>query len=108
MPGLRRRRRRPFPVLPELVAGRDASYTPIMLRDPSSLLDEALRLPAEARAHLAAELLRSLDQEEEPLDEAEYDRAWGDVIERRLREIETGAATPVPWSDARRRIAGEG
>lgn len=79
-----------------------------MLRDPSSLLDEALQLPADARARLAADLLRSLDQDEEPLDEAEYDRIWGEVIERRLREIETGVAKPVAWAEARRRIAGEG
>jgi putative addiction module component (TIGR02574 family) len=75
-----------------------------MARDANALLDEALQLPSEARARLAAELLRSLDDEEEPLDQAEYDAAWGAVIERRLREIESGAVKAVPWSEARRRI----
>jgi len=32
-----------------------------MARDPNTLLDEALELPSDARARLAAELLRSLD-----------------------------------------------
>jgi putative addiction module component (TIGR02574 family) len=79
-----------------------------MARDPSALLDEALRLPSEARARLVAELLRSLDDDdEEPLDQAEYDAAWGVVVERRLREIESGAVKPIPWSEARGRIASE-
>ena len=76
-----------------------------MARDASALLDEALQLPTEARAHLAAELLRSLDDaEDEPLDQAAYNAAWGDVIERRLREIDTGVVKAVPWVEARRRI----
>ena len=33
--------------------------------DPAKLRDEALRMPVEARARLAAELLRSLDEDDE-------------------------------------------
>jgi hypothetical protein len=75
-----------------------------MPRAPTALLDEALQLPKDARAP-AAGLLRSLDDEEAPLDPPERDAAWSEVIERRLREIESGAVKPVPWSEARRRIA---
>lgn len=76
-----------------------------MARDPTTLLDEALQLPKDARARLVAELLRSLDDQDEPLDQAEYDAAWSGVIERRLRELESGAVKPVPWPEARSRIA---
>jgi putative addiction module component (TIGR02574 family) len=76
-----------------------------MVRTPSTLLDEALKLPANERARLAGELLRSLeDEQEEPLAQADYDAAWGSVIERRVREVETGEVTPVPWPVARRQI----
>ena len=77
-----------------------------MARNATDLLDEALDLPAQDRARLAGELLRSLDDADEVLDQQAYDAAWGAVIERRLREIDTGAVQAVPWSEARRRIVG--
>lgn len=75
--------------------------------DPSRLRDEALRLPATARAKLADELLRSLDavDEETDLDQEEHAKAWGLEISERLREIDAGEVQPVSWSDARRRIS---
>ena len=78
-----------------------------MARNAADLLDEALDLPAQDRARLAGELLKSLDDAEEVLDQAVYDAAWGAEIERRLREIDTGAVQAVPWSEARRRIVGD-
>jgi putative addiction module component (TIGR02574 family) len=52
------------------------------------MLSEALRLPAEERAKLALELLRSLDDEPEP-GAAE---AWDAEIERRGAEVDAGTA----------------
>jgi putative addiction module component (TIGR02574 family) len=71
-----------------------------MKPDATALLEAALRLPAEARAAMAATLLESLDDEVDPDAEA----AWAVEIERRLREYREGKARSVPWSEARRRI----
>jgi len=73
-----------------------------MKQDSDELLKEALKLPPEARAALAASLLDSLDQE---VDE-DAEAAWQKEIDRRLRELDSGAVKPVPWSEARRRISG--
>ncbi len=73
-----------------------------MTPDPAKLLQEALRLSPEARAALAVSLLESL---EEDVDES-AEAAWADEIAKRLRELDSGAVTPVPWSEARRMILG--
>lgn len=48
------------------------------------VLDEALRLPADERAELAARILDSL--EDSDVIEPGHEAAWTEVIERRLRE----------------------
>lgn len=63
------------------------------MMDPSDLLQEAMKLPPEARAALAGSLLESLDTE---VDE-DAEAAWTAEIERRLREIDEGTATTVSW-----------
>ncbi len=73
-----------------------------MKQDPTDLLKEALKLPPEARAALAGYLLESLDQEVDEGAEA----AWQVEIDRRLRELDSGKVKPIPWSEARRKIAG--
>ncbi|HEV8531138.1 MAG TPA: addiction module protein [Methylomirabilota bacterium] len=73
-----------------------------MTSDPAKLLQEALRLSPEARAALAVSLLESLEEEVDESAEA----AWADEIAKRLRELDSGAVTPVPWSEARRMILG--
>lgn len=73
-----------------------------MTPDPGKLLEEALKLSPEARAALAASLLESLD---EAVDEG-VEGAWAEEITKRIRELDSGAVTPVPWSEARRMILG--
>ncbi len=73
-----------------------------MKHDPTDLLKEALKLPPEARAALAGYLLESLDQEVDEGAEA----AWHAEIDRRLGELDSGKVKPIPWSEARRKIAG--
>jgi putative addiction module component (TIGR02574 family) len=68
--------------------------------DPRDLLQEAMKLPPEARAALAGSLLESLDAEVD----AEAEAAWAGEIERRLREIEQGTTPMVSWDEVRRRI----
>jgi putative addiction module component (TIGR02574 family) len=72
------------------------------MKDPNDLLKQALRLPPEARAALAGSLLDSLDQE---VDE-DAETAWHAEIDRRLKEIDSGEAKLIPWSEARRKISG--
>ena len=66
----------------------------------SKLLEEALKLPVEARAALAGSLLESLD---DTVDE-DVEQAWAVEIARRLEEVQSGKVKGVPWAEARRRI----
>jgi putative addiction module component (TIGR02574 family) len=66
------------------------------------VLEEALRLPPEARAALAGYLLESLDESVDEDAEAE----WEKEIARRIDELDKRAVKMVPWSVARRQILG--
>ena len=68
----------------------------------AKLLEEALKLPVEARAALAGSLLDSLD---DTIDE-DVEQAWALEIARRLEEVQSGKVRGVPWAEARRRIVG--
>ena len=73
-----------------------------MKENIAHILEQALRLPPEARAALAGSLLDSLD---EPLD-LDAESAWEAEIAARIREIDEGKVTLIPWAEARARIAG--
>lgn len=77
-----------------------------MTIDPATLREEALSLPTEARARLVAELLESLDDEDE-LSSADHEAAWSSEIAERLRSVDAGEIKPVSWAEARERIARE-
>jgi putative addiction module component (TIGR02574 family) len=67
------------------------------------LLREALTLPSDERADVAAELLASLD---EPMENpAEVEAAWAAETERRARRVLSGESAGEPWKDVRDRIA---
>lgn len=74
-----------------------------MKSDLSEILKEAMQLPPEARAALASSLLESLD---DTLD-ADAESAWEAEIAKRVKELDLGISIPVPWSEARRMIAGD-
>jgi putative addiction module component (TIGR02574 family) len=71
-----------------------------MSRDAGDILKEALALPAEARAAMADSLWESLDAESDPGAE----EAWRREVQRRLIELDSGAASAIPWSEARSRL----
>jgi putative addiction module component (TIGR02574 family) len=71
-----------------------------MKNDASKILEEALKLPPEARAALAGSLIESLD---ETVDE-NAEAAWADEIARRVDDLNSGKAKTIPWSKARRMI----
>ena len=68
--------------------------------DSKKLLAEALHLSPEERAALAGELIQSLETAIDPDAEA----MWSAEIRSRLDRVDAGAATTIPWSEARRRI----
>jgi putative addiction module component (TIGR02574 family) len=59
---------------------------------PRTLENEALKLPAKARAKLAQKLLLSLDS----LSEQEIEALWAEEALRRNAEIKTGKVPAVP------------
>jgi putative addiction module component (TIGR02574 family) len=76
----------------------------IMTDQATRILEEALRLPPEARAAIAGRLMESLDEQ---VDE-DAEAAWAREIARRLQEVDSGNVAAIPWPEARRRILGEG
>jgi len=74
------------------------------------LLRDALALPADERADVAAELLASLD-EPAPTEATAVEALWAREIERRARRVMAGESAGEPWDDVRkrvvRRLAGE-
>lgn len=70
------------------------------------LLREALTLPLQERADVAAELLASLDDAaaERP---ADVEAAWLAEIERRARRALADEAGGLPWEDVRGRAEAE-
>jgi len=73
-----------------------------MTVDPAKVFREALKLSPEARAALAASLLESLD---DAVDE-DAEPPWAEAIDRCIQQLDSGAVTPVPWTEARRTILG--
>jgi putative addiction module component (TIGR02574 family) len=70
------------------------------------LLREALALPLEERADVAAQLLASL--EDAAVDKpAEVEAAWAAEIERRARRALADESAGTPWDDVRRRAGPE-
>jgi putative addiction module component (TIGR02574 family) len=74
-----------------------------MKQNIAEILKEALKLPPEARAALAGTLLDSLD---ETVDK-DAESAWEAEIVMRLKEIDEGKVSLIPWSEARAKIAGQ-
>lgn len=71
-----------------------------MSRETDKVLEDALKLPAEARAAVAGRLIESLDTD---VDE-DAEAAWSAEIARRLGELDSGAVKTIPWEKARRMI----
>jgi putative addiction module component (TIGR02574 family) len=70
------------------------------------VLRDALSLPIDQRADVAAELLASLDDVGSE-DLAEVEAAWAAEIERRARRVLAGESAGISWEDVRRRAEAE-
>lgn len=71
-----------------------------MARDPAEILKEALALPADARAALADSLIESLEAESDE----RVEEAWRDEIQRRLAELDSKMASPIPSAEVLSRL----
>jgi Putative addiction module component len=70
-----------------------------------TVLQEALSLPDDDRADIAAELLASLD---ETVDDPEtVQTLWGEELEKRTRRVLSGQVAEEDWQTVRQRIADE-
>jgi len=72
----------------------------LMTDEAKKLLGAVLDLSPEDRAHLAREIISSLD---EPRDEG-AEAAWLTEIERRYQEVSDGSAELSDWEDVRERV----
>jgi putative addiction module component (TIGR02574 family) len=66
----------------------------------AQIMDEALELPADERAELAAKLLDSL----EPMADARLSEPWEREIRARVRRVLSGDAQSSPWAEVRERL----
>ena len=76
-----------------------------MTQRTQDLLREALALPVDERADVAAQLLASLDDEDVPTEDIEAE--WAVEIEKRARRVLSGQSEGVHWEDVRRRAEAE-
>lgn len=74
-----------------------------MSNESSRVLDEALALPADERARIAASLIESLDEETD----RDVEDRWREVVRRRMQELDEGKVAAVDWQEARKAIFGK-
>jgi putative addiction module component (TIGR02574 family) len=73
-----------------------------MARGTRELLSEALELPLDERAKMAAELLESLEDVE-----ADVEEAWAREIERRVAAARAGELASTDWRTVLDRVERE-
>lgn len=81
------------------------AYNAGMTSRAQALLRDALNLPIDERARVAAELLASLDGDVTE-NAAEVEAAWAAEIERRARRVIAGESAGIAWEDVRARAEG--
>jgi putative addiction module component (TIGR02574 family) len=72
-----------------------------MATSRDEVFGSALALGERDRTDLVAALIDSLDAETE----SGVEEAWRVEVERRARELETGAVKSIPWDAVRARLA---
>ena len=74
-----------------------------VMADKQNVIAEALRLSEPERLEVAEAVYQSLEGPPDP----DAAQAWSAEIERRVQDIDAGRVRLVPWSEARRQIAGD-
>ena len=67
--------------------------------DAAIIERQALSLDIKERGRLASVLLKSLDEPENELSPAEWERLWAKECQRRVAEMESGEVVCIPWKD---------
>lgn len=80
-------------------------YDWVMTDNGNTILREALALPPDERAQVAADLLASLDEAQDAPETVAS--AWADEIERRARQVLDDPSSGEAWATVRDRVAGE-
>jgi putative addiction module component (TIGR02574 family) len=65
-----------------------------------AILEQALKLSLAERAHMAEQLIASLD---EGLDVG-AEQAWQKEVQRRLEQIDPGEVQTISWEEVRRQL----
>ena len=68
-----------------------------------NVIEQALRLSEAERLEVAEAVYESLEGPADPGAE----QAWSAEIQRRVEDIDAGRVKLVPWTEARRQIAGD-
>jgi putative addiction module component (TIGR02574 family) len=63
------------------------------------IVSAALKLDRKERAHLASQLIQSLDAEEEKLSPEEWETLWAQEIDRRMEELRQGKVKAIPGEE---------
>jgi putative addiction module component (TIGR02574 family) len=71
-----------------------------MSTEKSALLAGALRLTVRERLSLAAELLDSVEGDDDP----SWEAAWLAELDRRMKEAESDPSSMQPWGEVKRAI----
>ena len=82
------------------MGGAASRYITGMTKPTEAVLADALRLDADSRAQLAAEILASLDGPADP----DAEQAWQVEIARRVADLEAGNLKLESWAEVKRRI----
>ncbi|HVK78414.1 MAG TPA: addiction module protein [Kofleriaceae bacterium] len=69
-----------------------------------AVLAQALQLPEEERGDLVARLLRSLEPDDDEVTGDEWEAAWSSELDRRVREVRTGAVELIDGDEALARV----
>ena len=68
------------------------------------IVQEALALPHEDRTRVVKEILHSLEPHDAVRAEPEWEQAWDQEIERRVRDLDEGRATAISHEEFQGRV----
>ena len=71
-----------------------------MARSIDDIEKELMALPEQDRSRIALDLLRSLDKDDESLSREEWDAAWREEIQRRVKDVHEGQVELVDAEEA--------
>jgi putative addiction module component (TIGR02574 family) len=77
-----------------------------MPQTATEILEAVRQLPPDQQRWIAYEILDPLDTEEEGTSE-EIEAAWGEEIQRRLDEIDSGKVELIPWETVQQELHGK-